>query len=142
GSFLGEPLIPRVLSSGPESSPASSSAAGASFPPLRLWSSSPFDHDRQPLAGLHAIAPDGPNGAPLPSTDLASKPDCARSELISCTVVTSICLGHDTPGINGRLDLARWIQHATRAAGAACTGKKLEWGQDSGVSAFAAERQF
>ncbi len=55
------------------------------------------DYDRQPVASLDTIAPDGPSGSPLATTYLTSKPDCTGSELISCTVAP-VCLRHDTLG--------------------------------------------
>lgn len=93
------------------------------------------DHDHQPLARLHTIAPGGPSRTPPAATHLASKPDGARSELISCPWLPSadattrsardIHSLHLRPGITGRQDRASWIQHAPRAAGAACAGKEL-----------------
>jgi hypothetical protein len=56
-----------------------------------------IDHDHQPLASLNTIAPDGPSGSSPATTYLPSKPDCAGSELISCTVA-SVCLRHKTLG--------------------------------------------
>ncbi len=55
------------------------------------------DHDHQPVASLNTIAPDGSSGSSPATTAVPSKPDCAGSELISCTVA-SLCLRHDTLG--------------------------------------------
>jgi hypothetical protein len=55
------------------------------------------DHDHQSVASLNTIAPDGPSGTSPATTHLPSNPDCAGSELISCTVA-SVCLRHDTLG--------------------------------------------
>jgi hypothetical protein len=56
-----------------------------------------IDHDHQPVASLNTIAPDRPSGSSSATAYVPSKPICAGSELISCTV-TSVCLRHDTLG--------------------------------------------
>src|ERR1700694_5378409 len=49
----------------------------------------------------NTISPSPPHarGAPPPATTyVPSQSDCARSELISCPAVASVCLRHDTLG--------------------------------------------
>jgi len=93
------------------------------------------DQDHQPVTSLNTIAPVGPSGSSPATTYLPSKPDCARSELISCTVAC-VCLRHDTLGTQRpqRGTQARHHRPARpgamdstcpSAAGAACTGKEL-----------------
>jgi hypothetical protein len=76
------------------------------------------DHHNQPVACVNTIAPDGPSGTALATTDLTSKPDCTDSELIS-RVVASVCL---QPGPLGARHRQRSIQarHQRQARSGRC----------------------